>query len=116
MLYINITTQQKNLFLPNLSVFSLWLPSSEYDADDRPCLEFCRNDPAPKYEFIDYFFHGDFHLGNIVEVDERYMVIDWTNGQLGDSRYDFAWSLTLQNNIHFVWTCTGVSFRLSNGK
>jgi AraC family transcriptional regulator len=27
------------------SVFGLWLPNSEYDADDRPCLEFCMNDP-----------------------------------------------------------------------
>ncbi len=32
------------------SVFSLWLPSSEYDADDRPCLEFCMNDPAKDKE------------------------------------------------------------------
>lgn len=78
----------------------------------------------PKYDFSDYFFpgvrehddlncalislvqiiqiqqdriiHGDFHVGNIVEENDRYTVIDWTNGQLGDSRYDFAWSLTLQ--------------------
>lgn len=78
----------------------------------------------PKYEFTNYFFpgvrehddlnsalislvqiiqiqqdriiHGDFHVGNIVEENDRYTVIDWTNGQLGDSRYDFAWSLTLQ--------------------
>ncbi len=78
----------------------------------------------PKYDFIDYFFpgvrkhddlnralislvqmiqikqdriiHGDFHLGNILEGNDRYTVIDWTNGQLGDSRYDFAWSLTIQ--------------------
>jgi RimJ/RimL family protein N-acetyltransferase len=78
----------------------------------------------PKYDFIEYFFpgvrdhddinsalsallqiiqikqdriiHGDFHVGNIVEDNDRYTVIDWTNGQLGDSRYDFAWSLTLQ--------------------
>ncbi|MFC9712445.1 GyrI-like domain-containing protein [Paenibacillus sp. NPDC056933] len=28
------------------SVFGLWLPNSEYDADDRPSLEFCMNDPA----------------------------------------------------------------------
>jgi aminoglycoside phosphotransferase (APT) family kinase protein len=77
----------------------------------------------PEYGFTDYFFpgiqehpdiketldsilmetsirqdaviHGDFHLGNIVEENARYAVIDWTNGQLGDSRYDFAWSLTL---------------------
>ncbi len=78
----------------------------------------------PKYDFIEYFFpgvrehddifnalssliritpikqeciiHGDFHLGNLLEDNDRYTVIDWTNGQLGDSRYDFAWSLTLQ--------------------
>lgn len=77
----------------------------------------------PKYDFIDYFFpearehadlnhalislveqtpmkqdhiiHGDFHLGNIVEEQERFTVIDWTNGQLGDPRYDFSWSLIL---------------------
>lgn len=28
------------------NVFGLWLPNSEYDADDRPSLEFCMNDPA----------------------------------------------------------------------
>ena len=87
-------------------------------------IEEIGNIHLPKYDFIDYFFpgvkehddlnsalislvqmiqikqdriiHGDFHLGNIVEVNDRYTVIDWTNGQLGDSRYDFAWSLTLQ--------------------
>ncbi|MNH93019.1 Transposon Tn10 TetD protein [compost metagenome] len=32
------------------TVFSLWLPNSEYDADDRPCLEFCMNDPAQDKE------------------------------------------------------------------
>ncbi|TJY43948.1 aminoglycoside phosphotransferase family protein [Cohnella pontilimi] len=36
--------------------------------------------------------HGDFNLGNIVEKDGRYTVIDWTNGQLGDHRYDLAWA------------------------
>lgn len=81
------------------------------------------NIQLPKYDFIDYFFpgvrehadvynalialvqltpikqehliHGDFHLRNILEKNDRYTVIDWTNGQLGDPRYDFAWSLTL---------------------
>lgn len=28
------------------NVFGLWLPNSGYEADDRPCLEFCLNDPA----------------------------------------------------------------------
>ena len=78
----------------------------------------------PKYDFIEYFFpgvrehidiynalislvqttqieqdhliHGDLHLRNIVEKNDQYTVIDWTNGQLGDPRYDFAWSLTLK--------------------
>lgn len=78
----------------------------------------------PKYDFVDYFFpdvatytdisdmlyqvmpmitleqsciiHGDFHLGNILNKQDRYTVIDWTNGQLGDARYDAVWSITLQ--------------------
>jgi len=80
--------------------------------------------PLPRHDFAEYFFsgarehpdiwkpldslvqaaqikqdqliHGDFHLNNIVEEDSRFTIIDWTNGQLGDSRYDFAWSFTLQ--------------------
>lgn len=27
------------------SLFGQWLPSSEYEADDKPCLEFCMNNP-----------------------------------------------------------------------
>jgi Ser/Thr protein kinase RdoA (MazF antagonist) len=82
-----------------------------------------KNIHIPRYDFIDYFFsgarehpdlyhelvhlvpmiqmkqeqliHGDFHLANIVEESGLYTVIDWTNWQLGDPRYDFAWSLTL---------------------
>ena len=82
-----------------------------------------RNIRIPKYDFSGYFFpgvseyadinealtslvqltqikqehiiHGDFHLRNILEKNGRYTVIDWTNGQLGDPRYDLAWSLTL---------------------
>ncbi|WP_338551847.1 aminoglycoside phosphotransferase family protein [Paenibacillus sp. KS-LC4] len=38
------------------------------------------------------FIHGDFNLGNVVENQGRYTIIDWTNGQLGDIRYDFAWT------------------------
>lgn len=87
-------------------------------------------DPAlhKTYDFIDYFhpgleehpdiqtelielasssnmnqnmlIHGDFHLGNIVENEGRYTIIDWTNAQLGDIRYDFAWSSLL---IHLYY-------------
>ncbi|MBN3526709.1 phosphotransferase family protein [Paenibacillus apiarius] len=40
----------------------------------------------------DTLIHGDFNLGNILENEGQYRVIDWTNGQLGDPRYDVAWS------------------------
>ncbi|MFC4598696.1 phosphotransferase family protein [Cohnella hongkongensis] len=39
--------------------------------------------------------HGDYHLQNIVEQNGELTIIDWTNGQAGDYRYDFAWSLVL---------------------
>lgn len=39
---------------------------------------------------MDRIIHGDFHLGNILEENGQYTVIDWTNGQLGDPRYDLS--------------------------
>ncbi|SCW53355.1 Phosphotransferase enzyme family protein [Paenibacillus tianmuensis] len=36
--------------------------------------------------------HGDFNLGNILDNQGKYTIIDWTNAQLGDARYDLAWS------------------------
>ncbi|SDT24172.1 Phosphotransferase enzyme family protein [Paenibacillaceae bacterium GAS479] len=43
----------------------------------------------------DKLIHGDYNLGNILEIERRYTIIDWTNGQLGDPRYDIAWSIVL---------------------
>ncbi len=40
----------EKLVLAYQNVFSLWLPNSEYDVDDRPCLEFCMNDPVKDEE------------------------------------------------------------------
>lgn len=40
----------------------------------------------------DSLIHGDYNLGNILLADRQYTVIDWTNAQLGDRRYDFAWA------------------------
>lgn len=81
------------------------------------------NTELPCYDFADYFFpewaglpeirnlaleladkagmtrhnliHGDYNLGNILETRGAYTVIDWTNVQLGDPRYDIAWSIVL---------------------
>lgn len=77
----------------------------------------------PRYDFVDYFFpgirahsdieelliplvqssnmeqkcliHGDYNLRNILESGGNYTIIDWTNIQLGDPRYDMAWSIIL---------------------
>ena len=43
----------------------------------------------------DRLIHGDYNLGNILEESDRFTIIDWTNGQLGDPRYDIAWSVLL---------------------
>lgn len=40
----------------------------------------------------DRIIHGDLHLANLVEADGRIVAIDWTNGQLGDPRYDLMWA------------------------
>lgn len=37
--------------------------------------------------------HMDLHLANIVVREGRYMALDWTNGQLGDRRIDYARTL-----------------------
>lgn len=88
-----------------------------------PQTEEAKQDYIPRYKFVDYFFpqlakhqdihhivhdlmkrvkirqdhfiHGDYNLGNIVEMNGQYTVIDWTNGQYGDPRYDAAWSVFL---------------------
>lgn len=39
--------------------------------------------------------HGDFNLGNIVHQGERYCILDWTNAQVSDGRYDLAWAAFL---------------------
>ena len=40
----------------------------------------------------DRLIHGDLHLGNLVESEGRIVAIDWTNGQLGDPRYELMWA------------------------
>ncbi|GAB6926263.1 hypothetical protein JCM10914A_02460 [Paenibacillus sp. JCM 10914] len=43
----------------------------------------------------DVLIHGDMNLGNVLVHEGAYSIIDWTNGQRGDARYDIAWSLLL---------------------
>ncbi|MGU3471208.1 phosphotransferase enzyme family protein [Paenibacillus sp. D51F] len=41
----------------------------------------------------DCVIHMDLHLANIVVREGRYIAVDWTNGQLGDQRFDYARTL-----------------------
>ena len=43
----------------------------------------------------EHLIHGDLNLGNVLEYNNELTVIDWTNGQQGDPRYDIAWSVFL---------------------
>jgi len=86
----------------------------------------------PRYDFVDYFFpgidahtdikrnlfelvestrieqscliHGDYNFGNILELEGEFTIIDWTNVQLGDPRYDIAWSVIL------IWIYTNEEY------
>lgn len=40
----------------------------------------------------DHLIHGDFHMMNVLEDGGKYTLIDWTNAQMGDARYDVAWT------------------------
>jgi len=42
-----------------------------------------------------HLIHGDYNLNNILNLDGKLTIIDWTNIQLGDCRYDIAWSVAL---------------------
>lgn len=38
----------------------------------------------------DHVIHGDYHIRNVLVNGGKYTVIDWTNVQMGDPRYDVA--------------------------
>ncbi|NOU75392.1 phosphotransferase [Paenibacillus sp. LMG 31458] len=71
---------------------SYFYPRIEEHQDIKNLLIRLTESENPKQDCL---IHGDFNLGNILEADGKYTIIDWTNGQLGDPRYDFAWSIVL---------------------
>lgn len=81
-----------NIQLPKYNFIGYFFPEAKEQSDISNVLTILVEQTPMKQDCI---IHGDFHIGNIVEDKERYTIIDWTNGQLGDSRYDFAWSLIL---------------------
>lgn len=80
------TIFQKNEFI------SYFFPAIDDHQDIRILLDRLVKESNMKQERL---IHGDFHLGNILHNNGKYTIIDWTNGQLGDPRYDIAWTVIL---------------------
>jgi aminoglycoside phosphotransferase (APT) family kinase protein len=83
---LDVSLLQKHDFI------SYFYPTIEDHLDIRNLLEQLVKNSGMKQDRI---IHGDYNLGNILNADGKYTIIDWTNGQLGDPRYDIAWSIVL---------------------
>lgn len=82
----------RGLELPAFGLVDYFLPGLKEHPDLLPIVtELAEEAPIRQDELI----HGDFHILNLVERNGAFTIIDWTNGQWSDRRYDFAWSLAL---------------------
>ncbi|WP_315793461.1 aminoglycoside phosphotransferase family protein [Paenibacillus sp. BIC5C1] len=89
---INGMSNEDANFIPQYDFVGYFFPSIELHEDMHQIL----TNLLQRTEFRhDYLIHGDYNLGNILESDDQYAIIDWTNGQRGDPRYDIAWSIFL---------------------
>jgi aminoglycoside phosphotransferase (APT) family kinase protein len=78
--------------LQKYDFISYFYPAIEDHLDIKNLLTKLLESTFMKQECI---IHGDYNLGNILEAEGKFTIIDWTNGQLGDPRYDIAWSIVL---------------------
>ncbi|OPA75349.1 aminoglycoside phosphotransferase [Paenibacillus selenitireducens] len=87
-----VSLEDLNGALPKHDFIRYFYPGIEEHLDIKNLLVQLVESTVMKQECI---IHGDFNLGNILEAEGKYTIIDWTNGQLGDPRYDIAWSIVL---------------------
>lgn len=89
---VNDTGNADANFIPQYDFVGYFFPSIELHEDMHQIL----TSLLQRTEFRqDHLIHGDYNLGNILEAGDQYAIIDWTNGQRGDPRYDMAWSIFL---------------------
>jgi len=81
-----------NITLPKYDLVSYYFPGVEHHPDLRNRLNEMMQHAQAKHTHI---IHGDYNLNNILELDGKLTIIDWTNIQLVDARFDIAWSVTL---------------------
>jgi len=76
--------------LPEYDFASYFFPASAEHGDLRDALSKLIDSAGMKQDCL---IHGDFNMGNVLEnAAGGYTLIDWTNAQLGDARYDAAWA------------------------
>jgi len=81
------------LELPRFDFVSYFFPDIEGHPDLKSELARLVELVKPRQDTV---IHGDYNFNNILEAEDgRLTIIDWTNGQLGDARYDIAWSVFL---------------------
>lgn len=82
----------KDIEAPSYDFISYFFPSIDSNKDIGQILE--RVMPEADYRY-DALIHGDYNLNNVLIQEGKPIIIDWTNGQMGDARYDVAWSVLL---------------------
>jgi len=81
------------LELPRFEFISYFFPDIDAHPDLKSELARLVETARPRQDAV---IHGDYNFNNILEAEDgRLTIIDWTNGQLGDARYDIAWSVFL---------------------
>ncbi|WP_040949867.1 aminoglycoside phosphotransferase family protein [Gorillibacterium massiliense] len=86
------TVEFATIQLPSYDFTAYFFPDGEEYADITKSLAPLLEQAEMKQDAI---IHGDFHMNNLLEEKDRITLIDWTNAQLGDARYDLAWALVL---------------------
>ncbi|QTD42987.1 aminoglycoside phosphotransferase family protein [Sporosarcina sp. Te-1] len=81
-----------DLQIPSYDFMTYFFPGAQNHADLAFLLTSLTRVAQPNQRHL---VHGDFHMHNIVRQDGQFTVIDWTNAQWGDARYDFAWAFLL---------------------
>lgn len=77
-------------YLPRYDdIMGYFFPRNEVHSDILELLQKVLEDIEVR---TSYLIHGDYNLGNILINQGRFTIIDWTNAQQGDSRYDLAWA------------------------
>jgi len=89
----NIPVHKLNIYAPETKTFdnlvNYFFPGIESYPDIMEAIKTILHNLAPVHSTL---IHGDYNLGNIVHNNGSYCLIDWTNAQISDSRYDFAWA------------------------